>query len=73
MSRGFCSNCHEEVFIAEQYSQMGEDVPVVIAEAASRHIGDPDRQKQAAKIRKAEAAERERAEKEFWGDEDSIG
>lgn len=31
---GFCTNCDEETFIAEQYLMDGESVPLVIAEAA---------------------------------------
>jgi len=70
MSGGFCSNCHEEVFIAEQYSEMGEDVPASIAEAANKHMSDPNRLWQAAKIRAAEAQQREQASKEFWGEDE---
>jgi hypothetical protein len=43
MSGGFCSNCHEEVFIAEQYSDLGMDVPEAIAQAASEQMSDPGR------------------------------
>lgn len=55
MSGGFCSNCHEEVFIAEQYSELGEDIPQSIADKANEHINDEDRIKQANKIRKVES------------------
>jgi hypothetical protein len=67
MDGGFCSNCHEEVFIAEQYSQLGMDVPETIARAASEQMNDPDRMRQAEKIRQREAAAREKASSEFWG------
>jgi hypothetical protein len=29
---GYCVNCHEEVFIAEQYRRSGEPVPDVLLE-----------------------------------------
>ena len=51
MSGGFCSNCHEEVFIAEQYSEMGMEVPPSIAQKASEQMNDPDRLRHAEKIR----------------------
>lgn len=34
MHGGFCTNCDEETFIAEQYSMDGESVLMCIAEAA---------------------------------------
>jgi hypothetical protein len=63
-----CSNCHEEVFIAEQYSEMGMDVPLSIAQKASEQMNDPDRMRQADKTRRQEAAARARASAEFWGE-----
>ena len=68
MSGGFCSNCHEEVFIAEQYSELGEEVPVAIAARASEHMSDPNRLKQAKEIRNAEAQQRERDRKEYFNE-----
>lgn len=68
MSGGFCSNCHEEVFIAEQYSETRMDVPVSIAQKASEQINDPDRMRQAVKIQRQEAEARTRASVEFWGE-----
>jgi hypothetical protein len=58
MSGGFCSNCHEEVFIAEQYSEQGMEVPEAIAKKASEQIDDENRIEQANKIRKSEAKKR---------------
>lgn len=66
MSGGFCSNCHEEVFIAAQYSELGMDVPHSISQKADEQINDPDRIEQAAKIRRYEAEARENASAEFW-------
>ncbi len=68
MSSGFCSNCHEEVFIAEQYSEMGMDVPGSIAEKASEQMNDPNRMRQAEKILRQEAEAKTRASAEFWGE-----
>ena len=67
MSGGFCSNCHEEVFIAEQYSDLGWEVPGTILRAASEHMNDPNRMQQAEKNRQNEAAARKKASDEFWG------
>ena len=67
MSGGFCSNCHEEVFIAEQYSELGMDVPLSIAQKADEQINDPDRIEQAAKMRNAEQSKREKDAADFWG------
>lgn len=69
MSGGFCSNCHEEVFIAEQYSELGQDVPESIAQKANEQINDPERKKQADKIRKKEQAERDRKNREYFDEE----
>ena len=55
MSGGFCSNCHEEVFIAEQYSELGQDVPESIAKKASEQIDDPDRIDMVDRMRKSES------------------
>lgn len=33
---GFCPNCEEETFIADQYRELGEPVPEVISEAERR-------------------------------------
>lgn len=32
MSGGFCPNCQEEIFIADQYRELGEPVPDSIAQ-----------------------------------------
>ena len=69
MSGGFCSNCHEEVFIAEQYSELGEDVPTSIQQKANEQINDPERIKQASKIRKKEQSERDRKNREYFDEE----
>lgn len=55
MSGGFCSNCHEEVFIVEQYSELGEDVPTSIQNKANEHINSEDRIKLVKKQRAAES------------------
>jgi hypothetical protein len=34
MYNGFCTNCHEEVYIEEQYYDIGEDCPDSIYEKA---------------------------------------
>jgi hypothetical protein len=31
---GFCTNCHEEVYIEEQYYELGEGCPDIIYEKA---------------------------------------
>ncbi len=68
MSGGFCSNCHEEVFIAEQYSELGEEIPIEIAKKANEQISDPDRIIQAEKIRKSETRKRKKKEMEYFGE-----
>ena len=68
MVSGFCSNCHEEVFIADQYSELGMDVPLSIAQKADEQINDTDRIEQAAKVRRQEARIRARASAEFRGE-----
>ena len=35
---GHCINCHEEVFIAEQYRELGMDVPELIEQKESEQI-----------------------------------
>lgn len=66
MSGGFCSNCHEEVFIAEQYTDLGEEVPQAIARAASEHVANPARMRQAKKIRDGEQRQREEQRREYF-------
>ena len=34
MFNGFCTNCHEEVYIEEQYYDIGEAAPISIHEKA---------------------------------------
>jgi hypothetical protein len=46
MSGGFCPNCNEEVFIAEQYRELGKEVPETIANKEAEHIQNPARQYQ---------------------------
>lgn len=36
MFGGFCTNCHEEVYIEEQYFDIGEAAPIAISEKASK-------------------------------------
>lgn len=55
MSGGFCSNCHEEVYIVEQCSEMGIEISPEIHNKANEHINNPNRIKQAKKIREQEA------------------
>lgn len=38
MYGGFCPNCDEEHFIADQYRELGESVPPVIADAEREQI-----------------------------------
>ena len=38
MYGGFCTNCDEDHFIAEQYREDGESVPQLIADAESEQI-----------------------------------
>ena len=68
MSGGFCSNCHEEVFIAEQYSDLGMDIPVSIAQKAAEQINDKNRQATAKKIRDKEAENRQQEYNNFYGE-----
>lgn len=68
MSGGFCSNCHEEVFIAEQYSDLGEEVPLSIAQKASEHINNENRIEQADRIRNSEAQGRRDRHYEMFGE-----
>lgn len=42
MYGGFCTNCDEEHFIAEQYRQDGEAVPKLIAEAQAAALERQD-------------------------------
>ena len=49
MYNGFCVNCDEETYIAEQYLMDGESIPLVIAAAA-------DDQKQRRDDRRREVA-----------------
>ena len=68
MDGGFCPNCHEEVFIAAQYSEIGECVPESIAKKAREQVMDPSRIKQAKKIREAESAKRREQYKNTFGE-----
>ena len=47
---------------------MGMNVPLSITQKASEQMNDPDRIKQAKKIRNADAKERERVTKEMYDD-----
>ena len=40
ISDGYCVNCQEEVFIAEQYRELGMEVPKSIEEKESQQIYD---------------------------------
>lgn len=40
---GHCTWCHEEVFIAQQYREMGEPVPETIAEKEGEQIYKPSK------------------------------
>jgi len=68
MSGGFCSNCHEEVFIAEQYTDLGQEVPLSIAQKVTEHINDEDRIEQAGHIRKYDAKEIRDRHFSFFGE-----
>ena len=35
---GHCVNCHEEIYIAEQYRNLGEEVPESIAEKEGEQV-----------------------------------
>ena len=37
---GHCTNCHEETFIAKQYRDLGERVPVTISEKETEQTYD---------------------------------
>lgn len=37
MYNGFCTNCHEEVFIEEQYIGLDEEIPNEIHEKSNEH------------------------------------
>jgi len=68
MSGGFCSNCHEEVFIAEQYAELGEDCPVSIHNKAVEHMNDKDRIKQHKKQIATEHNSRRQEEIDYFGE-----
>ena len=38
---GHCVNCHEEVFIAQQYRELGEPVPQSISDKEGEQIYKP--------------------------------
>ena len=40
---GHCVNCHEETFIAEQYRELGEPVPVSIADKEIEQSYQPNK------------------------------
>lgn len=42
MYGGFCTNCEEEHFIADQYRELGEGVPESIARAEREQIQQRD-------------------------------
>jgi len=65
---GFCSNCHEEVFIAEQYSDLGEDVPSSINSKANEHINNEDRIKRHKKQLKTENEVRRKENFDYFGE-----
>lgn len=68
MSGGFCPNCHEEVFIVEQYSDLDMELPELIAKKASEQINDKERQDNAKKIREQEAQKRRQEHYDFYGE-----
>lgn len=68
MSGGFCSNCHEEVFIVAQNSEMGIESSAELHQAANAHINDKDRQKTAKKQRNAAHNSRRQEEIELYGE-----
>ena len=68
MSGGFCSNCHEEVFIAEQYSELGEEVPAPIMVKANEQINDPQRIENVRKLRELESQRIRERHYEFFGE-----
>lgn len=41
MSGGFCTWCNEEVFIAEQYQEIGEEVPEAISKKEAEQRANP--------------------------------
>jgi len=68
MSGGFCSNCHEEVFIAEQYIELGEDVPLSINNKANEHINNKSRIEQAEQQRDIESNRLRKEHFEAYGE-----
>jgi hypothetical protein len=43
MDGGFCTNCNEEVFIAEQYRELNEPVPESILQKEEEQVANPAR------------------------------
>ena len=43
ISGGHCVYCHEEVFIEQQYVDLGEDVPEIIEQKAVQQEAHPSR------------------------------
>jgi hypothetical protein len=41
MYNGFCTNCNEEVFIAEQYRDLGDPIPEMIQQKEKEHLANP--------------------------------
>jgi hypothetical protein len=39
---GHCTNCHEEIFIEQQYIELGEPVPKVITDKAMEQSYQPN-------------------------------
>jgi hypothetical protein len=68
MSGGFCSNCHEEVFIAEQYSDLGEECPASIHNRAAEHIKNKERIKMHKKQLKKEHNQKREEEIAYYGE-----
>ena len=68
MSGGFCSNCHEEVFIAEQYADLGMDCPSSINEKANEHINNEDRQDTAKNERNKKHNAQRKEEIDYFGE-----
>ena len=68
MSGGFCSNCHEEVFIVKQYADQGMDCPSSINNKANEHINNKERRELARHERNKEHNERRRKELELFGE-----
>ena len=40
MYDGFCTNCHEEIFIQDQYIELNEDVPESIVKKCNEYINN---------------------------------